>query len=84
MRATVRARFWVESVLAALCALLAVLTWLWRDWIEAVTGLSPDNRDGSLERELVSAFCVLCLVAGLAAHGEWVRIRAQQTGAASS
>lgn len=84
MRATVRARFWVESVLAGLCAFLAVLTWLWRDWIEAVTGLDPDNRSGSFEWGLVSALCVLCLVAGLAAHGEWARIRAEQTGAASS
>jgi hypothetical protein len=83
MDATVRARFWIESVLAGLCAFLAVLTWLWRDWIEAVTGLSPDNQEGSFEWSLVAALLVLCVVASLAAHREWARMRARRPATAS-
>lgn len=84
MRATVRARFWIESVFAGSCAFFAVLTWLWRDWIEAVTGLSPDHHHGSFEWKLVSTLCVLCLLAALAAHFESVRMRAEPPGVASS
>jgi hypothetical protein len=84
LRVTIRARFWIEGVLAGLCAFLAVLTWLWGDWIEAVTSLSPDGHGGSFEWKLVLGLCGLCLVAGLAAGGEWVRMGAEQGGAASS
>lgn len=83
MQATLRARFWVEGLLAALCAFLAILTWCWSDWIEAITGLSPDNHDGAFEWGLVAALCVLFLIAGRAARGEWARARTGRVAASS-
>jgi len=43
MRSTVRGRFWLETALASLCGFLAVLTLVWRDWIEALTGFDLDH-----------------------------------------
>ena len=37
----------IEVSLAVLTGILGVLTLLWRDWIEALTGWSPDHHSGS-------------------------------------
>lgn len=42
-------RFWLASLLAALCVALLVVTLFVHDWIERLTGLSPDGGDGALE-----------------------------------
>jgi hypothetical protein len=42
-------RFWLASLLAALCVVLLVVTVFVHDWIERLTGLSPDGGDGALE-----------------------------------
>lgn len=73
MKATVRARFWLEAALASAGAVLAALTAFWRDWIEVMTGLDPDSHSGGLEWEVAVAFVVLALVAGSAARHEWRR-----------
>jgi hypothetical protein len=57
-----RARFWVETALAALTAVLAVVTQLWPNWIELVFRVDPDHGNGALERVLLG----VCLVAFLA------------------
>jgi hypothetical protein len=69
----VRARFWLEAVLAVLCGGLAVLTVFWRDWIEAVTGFDPDHHNGSFEWLVVAGLFALCVLVGLAARAEWRR-----------
>ena len=76
MRLTVRARFWLEAGLASLCGFLAVLTLLWRDWIEATTGFSPDHHNGSVEWLIVAGLLAVCVLVGLAARSEWQRSRA--------
>jgi hypothetical protein len=70
MNSQVRARFWLESTLAASSGLLAPLTVLRRDWIEAVTRLDPDRGSGSLEWAIVAALVLLCLAASAAARSE--------------
>lgn len=76
MESNVRARFWFESALALLCCLLAVVTLVWRDWIEALTGLDPDHHSGALEWAIVAGLLVLFVLIALAARVEWRRARA--------
>jgi hypothetical protein len=41
--------------LAAFCGILALLTIVWPDWIEALTGFDPDQHDGTVEWLIVIA-----------------------------
>jgi DMSO/TMAO reductase YedYZ heme-binding membrane subunit len=68
----VRARFWMESALAALTGGLFALTLFWHDWLEAL-GVDPDNHNGTAERLIVAALLVLCLVFAMTARLEWRR-----------
>jgi hypothetical protein len=43
------ARFWFEAMTAAAGLALFVLTLFTREWFEVITGLDPDNGNGSLE-----------------------------------
>jgi hypothetical protein len=49
MRRILPLRFWLASLLAALCVVLLAITLFVHDWIERLTGLSPDGGDGALE-----------------------------------
>jgi hypothetical protein len=76
MGSNVRGRFWLESVVALLCAVLAVVTLVWRDWIEGLTGVDPDRHSGALEWAIVTVLFVLMVVIACAAGVEWRRARA--------
>jgi hypothetical protein len=76
MESNARTRFWLESALASLCGLLALVTVLRRDWIEAVTGFDPDRHSGALELASVVVLLVLFVVMTRAARLEWRRLRA--------
>jgi hypothetical protein len=65
-----RARFWIEAGLAAVAGMLAVVTLVWRDWIEALTGLDPDRHDGSLEWLIVAVLTVSAVVLAQLARRE--------------
>jgi hypothetical protein len=75
MESNVRARFWLESALASLCGLLAVVTLVRRDWIEALTGLDPDHHGGAFEWAIVAGLLVLFVVTARVARAEWRRPR---------
>jgi hypothetical protein len=50
--------FRIEVSLAVLTGLVGVLALFWRDWIEALTGWSPDRHSGSVEFGLVAILLI--------------------------
>lgn len=72
-----RRRFWPEAALAVTSATLAVVTLLWKDWIEILFGLDPDKGSGALEWSIVIALALLAVIAGAMARAELVRASRQ-------
>jgi hypothetical protein len=64
--------FWVETVLAAVTAVLFVVTLLWHDWIEAF-GIEPDAGDGTAEWLILGVLLASTLALVMAAGREWRR-----------
>jgi hypothetical protein len=75
MQSTIRERFWFEAGVMSVCGILAVLTVIWPDWIEALTGFNPDNQIGSFEWMIVAGLFVVGVLAGFAACAELRRPR---------
>jgi hypothetical protein len=71
----VRARFWLEAVLAALTTALFFLTLYSRDWIEEIFHVEPDQGSGALEWLIVAALFVVSVAFIGAARAEWRRGR---------
>jgi len=67
-------RFWVEAISAAASAVLASLTLLWPDWIESLTGISPDHGNGSFEWTIVIGLAMVAAALSLLAWREWRRV----------
>jgi hypothetical protein len=68
-----RVRFWIESILATVTGVLAVVTIFWHDWIEAVFGVDPDRGNGSAEWLVVLVLAVVTVVLAVGARREWRR-----------
>jgi hypothetical protein len=62
-----------EAGLGAALGVLAVLTLVWHDWLEAF-GWDPDLGDGSAEWVAVAVLAVAAIAAGLAARRHWRRL----------
>jgi uncharacterized membrane protein len=73
MRRNFRRLFWVEVGLAAITGLLALITPIFPDWIELVSGWDPDQHDGSVERMIVVGLFVVTLAMLALAAIEWRR-----------
>jgi hypothetical protein len=65
--------FWIESILGVASTLLLVLTLVWKDWIEIVFGIDPDNHSGSLEWLIVIMCLCITVISSVAARQEWRR-----------
>lgn len=68
-----RARFWLESLLAAVSAVLAVFTAVWPTWIEGLFEVEPDAGSGALEWAIVAAFACAAVVLAVLARIEFRR-----------
>jgi len=69
--------FRIEVSLGVLTGILGVSTIVWRDWIEALTGWSPDHHSGSAEFGLVAVLLitsVTCAVLARRTHRQLVAL----------
>jgi len=55
-------RLWAETVVAAISGSLCLITALWPDWIEAVSGWDPDQHNGAVEWAIVAMLLLLTIV----------------------
>ena len=75
MTRDVRLRGRIEAAAAGLCAVLFLATLIWRDWIEAVFGVDPDQHSGALEWAIVALTLGATVAFSLLARGEYRRAR---------
>jgi hypothetical protein len=64
-------KFWIEAVLAAATAILAIVTLISREWIELVFRVDPDQGSGLLEWAIVIALGCATVLFSLLARAEW-------------
>jgi uncharacterized membrane protein len=76
MRSNFRPLFWIEIGLAAITGLLALITPIFPDWIEFVSGWDPDQHNGSVEWIIVVGLFVVTVVMVALAAIEWRRTTA--------
>ncbi|HEY7812110.1 MAG TPA: hypothetical protein VIC62_02665 [Nakamurella sp.] len=65
----------VEVVLAAVFAVLAVLTAIWPTWIEALFEASPDSGSGAFEWAIVGACGLLAVACAVLAGRDYRQLR---------
>ncbi len=65
MSRRVKARLRVESALCVASAALAVLTLVWRGWLEEVFGFDPDHHSGSVEWAVVVGLAGIAVGLGM-------------------
>jgi hypothetical protein len=75
MKTSLRVRFWLETVLALITGILFVVTLVWRDWIEMVFHVDPDQGSGTLEWLIVGVLLVITVALFFMARYEWRRTR---------
>ena len=73
MTEQLRQRFWIESVLAVISAVLLVATLLWKDWIEIVFRIDPDAGSGAVEWGFVAVALLATIAFSTLARSEWRR-----------
>ena len=78
MRSNLPRRFWIEICLAAITGGLALITPIFPDWIEFLSGWDPDQHDGSVERLIVVALFLISAAIFMLAAIEWRRMAASE------
>lgn len=68
-------RFKLEAGLAILSGLLFLITLVWKDWIEIVFRVDPDQGSGSLEWAIVAALAVAAVICAALARIEGRRMQ---------
>ena len=74
----------LEAAAALLLAVSTIVTIIWPDWIERLTGLEPDHGSGSAEWGLVALFGALSVIAAGFSRRDyvrWLRLRQGQARA---
>ncbi len=76
MKDRLRPRFWIETVMSMGSFVFALLTLLWKDWIELVFRVDPDAHSGSLEMTIVLVAIAITIATAVLARVEWRRRKA--------
>ena len=70
-----------EAAVAVLAGALGVLTLVWRDWIEFLSGWGPDRHSGSAEWLVVAVLLAAALAMGAVSRRHWkLRLAATAAG----
>jgi hypothetical protein len=69
-----KTRMVIELVLAAIGAVLTVVTLFWPTWIETLFNESPDGGDGSAERVFALGWLAATVIFAVLARRDWRRI----------
>jgi hypothetical protein len=77
---TSKARFGVETAVASCAGALGILTAVWHDWIEALTGWDPDHHNGSAEWLIVAGLLAVAVVMAVLARRDWKVLTAVAQG----
>jgi hypothetical protein len=77
MNKHLRPRFWINSFLSALSGLLCLITPIWPDWIEFISGWDPDQHSGAVEWLIAAALLIVSAVMIALARTEWRRTAPQ-------
>jgi hypothetical protein len=73
-RLAIRVR--VETILAVMFGVFAVVTTLLPTWIESMTGLDPDAASGTAEWVIVALFAVAAVSAAAIARHDFAKLQA--------
>ena len=68
-----RRRFRIEVALSSISGFLVLLTLAWRDWVERVFGVDPDQHSGSLEWGIVIVLLAVTIAFAIHARSLWLR-----------
>ena len=79
MRSNLPRWFWIEICLAVITGVLALITPIFPDWIEFLSGWNPDQHDGSVERLIVVGLFLISVAMFMLAAVEWRRMAASES-----
>jgi hypothetical protein len=72
---TLQRRLWLKTFIGAVTGVLSVVTPIWPDWIEAISGWDPDQHDGSAEWMIVTALLLVTATMLAMAAREWQQLK---------
>ena len=65
----------IETALAGLAGVLAIVSIFWRDWLEILFHWDPDHHSGTAELLLILSLALVCVVLGCCSRWQAVRWR---------
>jgi hypothetical protein len=65
----------IETAIAGLTGFLFLLSFVTREWIEALTGWDPDHGNGSVELLIVAVLAVATIAIGMRARTDWHKVQ---------
>jgi len=74
-RRKLQRRLWLKTFIGAGTGVLSVVTPIWPDWIEAISGWDPDQHDGSAEWMIVTALLLVTVTMLAMVARDWQQLK---------